>query len=409
MAIPERDVVILRDLAQQLAEIAALPIQQERADLWRRLNSLERVRPLVILMNGTWHENASEITLQTEDEFARGQEWSLRERLYHWHTVGDDSVYEAKIACPIAIHGTGMNIGIDTTPADHVFGARRFNDVIGDNDPTMLAMPEVSVDWEATERTFALLSELYDGILTVEKRGVAGHWFDIMDDFIMWHGIERTFTDMVDRPQWIHAWMERLTQWNLSLLDQYEALGLLELNNRNTGIGSGGLGFTDELPQPDFDGKRVRAMDQWGHATTQIFSEVSPAMHDEFALTYERRFLERFGINYYGCCEPLHRKVDIIRTLPRVRKISMSPKADIAYGAEKIGTDFVFSWKPNPTIISMEAWNGDLARAQLRDAMEKTRGCVVEILMKDLHTTRGEPWRMGAWVKVAKEVAEEYA
>jgi hypothetical protein len=27
-------------------------------------------------------------------------------------------------------------------------------------------------------------------------------------------------------------------------------------------------------------------------------------MHEEFALQYEKRWLERFGLTYYGCCEP---------------------------------------------------------------------------------------------------------
>ena len=78
----------------------------------------------------------------------------------------------------------------------------------------------------------------------------------------------------------------------------------LTLNNENVYIGSGGFGFTDELPQPGFDG-RVRLKDLWGSASTQIFVDVSPAMHEEFALQYEARVLNRFGLVTYGCCEPL--------------------------------------------------------------------------------------------------------
>ena len=61
-------------------------------------------------------------------------------------------------------------------------------------------------------------------------------------------------------------------------------------------------------------------------ATTQMFSEVSPAMHREFALEHEARFYRRFGRVYYGCCEPLHAKVDVCaERLPNMYKISMSP------------------------------------------------------------------------------------
>ncbi len=39
---------VLRHLAEQVAEIAALPIQTERARLWREMNSLQPERPLVL-------------------------------------------------------------------------------------------------------------------------------------------------------------------------------------------------------------------------------------------------------------------------------------------------------------------------------------------------------------------------
>lgn len=410
MALPGKDRSLLRELAKRLAEVAADPVQSEKSELWRRLNRLEPVRPLVLLQNGTWHETAGEIPLVCEDDFARGQEWALRTQLYHWDHMRDDHVYTAKVFSPIHVSDTGMGISPKDTRPDHVFGARQFISVIEDGaDPAMVPLPTVTVDRERTERTHQRLSELYDGVLEVERRGVAGHWFAIMDQFIQWRTIDGAYIDMIDRPEWVHAWMERLTQWHLTRLEQYESLGVLSLNNANNGVGPGGLGFTDELPQGDFDGTHVRAIDQWGHATTQIFSEVSPAMHDEFALSYEKRFLERFGLASYGCCEPLDGKLDIITTIPNLRRISMSPWVDPARGAEGIGTDYIFSYKPNPAIIGMQEWDGDLARNQLRDVLGKTRGCTVEVIMKDLHTCRNQPWRMWKWVEMAMEVATEFA
>ncbi len=132
-------------------------------------------------------------------------------------------------------------------------------------------------------------------------------------------------------------------------------------------------------------------------------------MHDEFALTYEKRFLERFGLSNYGCCEPLDKKLGIVKTIPNVRRISMSPWVDVELGAEELGSDYIFSYKPNPAIIGMEKWDEEFVVNYLRDALEKTRSCVVEVIMKDLHTCRKEPWRMWEWVRIAMELAEEYA
>jgi len=412
MAISPKDKSILRGLAQRLADIAALPIQKERAELWRRLNRLERVRPMVQLHNATWHETGHVIQLECEDKFAREQEWGIRATLFQAENIKDDTVFEAKVHSPIFVRDQGWGITTNATVPDHVFGARHYNCVIPDGaDPeTMIPMAEVTLDPQATEERFQLLSDLYGGILAVEKAGVRGHWFALMDEFIQWRGLDQAFLDMADNPKWLHSWLERMCQWQLSRLDQYERLGALSLNNGNHNVGSGGLGFTDELPAKGFDGVHVRAKDQWGHATTQIFSLVSPAMHQEFGLDYEKRFLARFGLSNYGCCEPLDKKVDLIkRNLPNLRRLSMSPWVDAATGAEAIGRSLIFSWKPNPATLGIEPWDRDFIHRFLRDALEKTRGCVVEIIMKDLHTVRNEPQRMGEWADIAMQLAEEYA
>ncbi len=46
-------------------------------------------------------------------------------------------------------------------------------------------------------------------------------------------------------------------------------------------------------------------------------------MHEEFALKYEMRWLEQFEVNYYGCCEPLHNRMDIVSKISNLRKVSM--------------------------------------------------------------------------------------
>lgn len=410
MIVSEKDRTTLRELAKKVAEISADPIQEETINLWKRLNRLERTRPLILLLDGTQHETGDKVTLETEGEFARSQELDLRTRIYRWEHMRDDSIWEARVDCPIAVKSTEYGIEEDATKPDHVFGASLYNMVIGDDDdPARIPMPTVTVDWEDTERRYQCLCDLYDGILAVEKVGVAGHWYAPLDSFIRWRGIEQTFMDLVDRPKWLHSWLERMCQFHLSLLNQYEKLNVLSLNNGNHGIGSGGIGYTDELPQPDFEPTHVRTIDQWGHATTQIFSEVSPAMHEEFALAYEKRFLSRFGLANYGCCEPLDLKVDLIlKHIPNVHRLSMSPRANVARGAEALGRQAIFSYKPNPAIIGMEHWDIDFARSQLRDTFEKTRHCVIEVIMKDLHTCRGEIRRMWEWIDMAKKLSEEY-
>jgi hypothetical protein len=200
-----------------------------------------------------------------------------------------------------------------------------------------------------------------------------------------------------------------MTDAMLSRYERLEAACALGRNAGNVRVGSGGLGYTRELAAPDPAAPPARLGDRWGSATPQIFSAVSPAMHEEFALRYEMRFLERSGLNYYGCCEPLHRKVGILRSVPRLRKISMSPFVDVAQGAEAIGADFVFSHKPNPAVLAAETWSPERARAELRAVLEATRGLAVEVILKDISTVRREPERLWAWAEIAMEEVERFA
>ncbi|MEN6664609.1 MAG: hypothetical protein ABFD85_11525 [Phycisphaerae bacterium] len=412
MAMPDKDRKIVRDLAAQVAAIAADPIQQQTIDLWKRHNAMQKTRPPMLLYDGTGHETGNRYPLQCTDDFARGQEAGLRGQIYHWEHMRDDHVWRAKIECDIKIDCTPMGLSEKSTRPDHQFGSRQFHEALHDDaDPSSIPDPVVTVDWETTNRRFEQLSELYDGILEVYKNGVWVHWFAPLDLFITVRGIEQLMLDMIDRPEWVHGWLRRFADWEISRLKQCEKLGVMTLNNDARFVGSGGEGWTDELPLKDFNGT-VRMKDQWGHAAAQIFSEVSPAMHEEFALQYEAPFLNLFGLKCYGCCEPLHHKVDVIlKHVPDLRRLSMSPRADAFRGAAALGGRAIFSYKPNPADMSMEHWDVGILRARLKKVLDccYANGCIPEVVMKDLHTVRGDVKRMWDWVAMARELSAQYA
>jgi hypothetical protein len=132
-------------------------------------------------------------------------------------------------------------------------------------------------------------------------------------------------------------------------------------------------------------------------------------MHWEFALRHEMRWLERWGLTYYGCCEPLDVKMGILRRIPNLRKISMSSWVDPDRGAEQLGTDYVYSHKPSPALMAEGTWRPALARQQLTDVLERTNGCRVEVIMKDISTVRYQPQRLWEWEKMAMEVVRAFA
>jgi len=416
MSVSQQDRSILRLLADQVAGIATLPIHAETIEGWKSINALEPGKPMVWINEIPWHEMDidHELTLQCRDDSCRRLERELRRTLYQWRHMRADMVVEPVVYSPLVVHDTGFGIDEDvdivrTDEASSIVSRRFHRQIVQERDVDKIKMPQITLDVGATEDHYARTVGVLGDILPVQKRGAPGFWFAPWDLLIRLWGVQEALQDLIMRPEFVHLAMDRLVSAYLHRLDQYEALGLLSLNNTNVRVGSGGLGYVDQLPQSDFDRERVRPIDLWGCATAQIFSDVSPRMHEEFALRYEKRWLERFGLNYYGCCEPLHLKVDMLRTIPRLRKISMSPWIDVETAAENVGTDFVFSLKPSPAILATDTWNPQRARDELRQTLEKTRGCIVEIIMKDISTVRYEPQRLWEWAQIATEVTSEFA
>ncbi|MBM3214857.1 hypothetical protein FJZ36_08085 [Candidatus Poribacteria bacterium] len=416
MPLSRHDRDLLRSLAQEQAEIAALPIHREKAELWRRLNQLEPVRPMVWINEVCWNEMNvdDELTLRAEDPWARGQESGFRMMLYQWRHLPGDMIVNDYLSCPLVIHSTGLGISekVDIRRTDETSGvvSRQFHRQIWEpSDVEKIKFPEVTYDAEATERNYERMCEVYDGILPVTKVGRKGTWFAPWDNLIRWWGVEDAMIDLADRPEMVNEIMTHLVDAYLYELDQWEALNLLSRNDDNTRIGSGGYGHTDELPGDDYDPDHVKPKNMWGCATAQIFSDVSPDMHWEFALKHELRWLERWGLTYYGCCEPLDTKVEILRRVPNLRKLSMSPWIDTDRAIAKVGTDYVLSRKPNPAVLASDDWHPERARRELRDFLDKARGCHVELILKDISTVRYDPRRLWEWETIAMEVAEEYA
>ena len=148
----------------------------------------------------------------------------------------------------------------------------------------------------------------------------------------------------------------------------------------------------------------------WGCSNAQIFSEVSPDMHWEFAIRHDLRWLKRWGLTYYGCCEPLDGKAEVLKRIPNLRKVSISPWCHSERVVKAFEDKYVLSRKPSPAILAEDNWHPERARADLLHFMEATEGaCHVELIMKDISTVRYKPQRLWEWSRIAMEVAEQYA
>jgi hypothetical protein len=203
----------------------------------------------------------------------------------------------------------------------------------------------------------------------------------------------------------VHKAYERMVDAWMHELDQFEAQNLLGLDSNNTRIGSGGYGYTSQLPGNNFDPEYIRSNNMWGCSNAQIFSSVSPQMHWEFAIEHDLRWLKRFGLTYYGCCEPLDNKAEILSRIPNLRKVSVSPWVNIQKAVEGLGDKYVLSRKPSPAIFI--SWDAEEAKRQLTEFQDIARGCNTEYIMKDISTVKYQPQRLWEWAELAMRVVIE--
>jgi hypothetical protein len=225
----------------------------------------------------------------------------------------------------------------------------------------------------------------------------------IWDPITLWMGVEGLLFALVDRPEFMHELARRVVQGYMIMLDQLEEQGLL--CHHQSLIHCTGA-YTDDLPAPGFDPLRPRTQDIWMFGLAQTFSSVSPAVFEEFEVDICRPLFERFGLVYYGCCDPLDKKMKQVCKIPNVRKISMSPWANEELGASEIGSDYVYSRKPNPAMLAWFDFDERAVREHLQMTVDVCARycCPLELIQKDISTVKYEPQRLWRWAEIAMDV-----
>ena len=406
--ISTQDRDVLRELASQVAELASRPLETEKMNLWHAHNALKPVRPLVFCdpENG-WYEIIPADQLRCEGNLARVWEFKLCKEIFWGKEMGDDRVV---VPC--------FNVQYVFTQSDR--GMREKIIGGGDNgaygwEPPLrdyagmdkLHFSQITVDQMKTDQLAALANETFDGLLEVRLEGCWWWSFGMTSDLIYIVGAEKIMTDMYDEPENLHHLMAFLRDENLAKLDFLEKNNLLTLNNRDTYVASGGFGWTDELPQKDFAG-HVRPADMWGFSESQETVGVSPEMFEEFVFQYQIPIVEKFGLNCYGCCEPLDSRWHIIKKIPNLRRLSVSNWANEEKMGEMLGRDYIYSRKAPSASLAVSHIDEDAVRNGLRHTVDIARryGCHLEIIMKDNHTIGKNPRNVIDWCRIAREEAE---
>jgi hypothetical protein len=217
-------------------------------------------------------------------------------------------------------------------------------------------------------------------------------------------GVENMMYAIADRPEFVHKIVGKMTDAHLNLLDQMEEKKLLA--SYQTEIHCTGS-YTDELPADGFDANAPRAKDLWTFGLAQLFSCVSADTYSEFDFAYSNKWYKRFGLVYYGCCDPLDKKMDAVRKIPNLRKVSMSPWTNAERGASELASDYVFSSKPNPAMLAGPTWEPEAVEKELGGIINacKKFGSPLELILKDVSTVKYRPESLFEWEKIAMKLA----
>ena len=397
----------LRSLAASVAELAARPIEKEKRELWYRHNALAATRPVIFCdpENG-WNEIIRPADLACHSPLARLWEMHLRKEIFWGTEMGDDYTIEPCFNI-FHIHSGGIEEwGLkEKTVSGGDGGSYRWESPVKTMaDLSKLHFPTVQIDWPATERVLAQANDFFADLLTIRLRTNWWWTLGMTMRVAFLRGLAQMMYDMVDNPDLVHGIMTIMRDGTLSLLDALERDDLLSLNNDGAYVGSGGLGWSRELPAAGYTGK-VRMIDMWGFAESQETVGVSPRMFAEFIFPYQLPILERFGLNCYGCCEPLDSRWQVVQKIPRLRRVSVSAWANLEKMAEKLGDRYIFSWKPSPADLAMPTIDEDKLREGLRRTFQLARHCRVEVIMKDNHTIGNNPQNVIRWCRIAQEEA----
>jgi len=395
----------LRQLAARVREIAENPVMDERRRLWYGFNSLKPERPMVLCFpEESWRELLPESELTIEEEPYRSWELKLRRSIYWWEHINDDNVLEKWFDIPWEVTVGDFGIHVEKKERKE-YGSFSYVSPITDleRDLEKLHFREFSVDRKTTEKKAEMANEIFGDILPVRIRGTNYFPISITWEAMKLIGMNNMFMYMYDDPDNLKKLIEFLKDDQVNYYRWLEKEGLLTLNNENDYVGTGGVGYTSELPVTE-EGKAGRIMlrDLWGTTDSQETIGVSPEMFNEFVFIYQAEILSLFGLNCYGCCEPLHDRWEYVKNTPNLRRVSVSPWCDQEKMAGYLGKNYIFSRKPNPLMVTV-MFDEEEIRKDLQNTLRIAKENVLEIIMKDVHTVRNEPWRVTRWVEIAKE------
>ena len=167
--------------------------------------------------------------------------------------------------------------------------------------------------------------------------------------------------------------------------------------------------YAKSLADPAPNSKPVSRKELWLFAASQETGAVSPEMFDEFMFSYQEPIMREFALVSYGCCEDLSRKIRFLKRLPNLRRVAVTPFADLKACAEQLGDKYVCSWRPSPADMVAYGFDIDRVKKTVREARDifRANGCRFDVCLKDVETVQHDESRLRKFVEIVRNEAGE--
>ena len=411
IVISTEDKRVLRELAKKVAELAAHPREEQKKILWTKHNDLENTRPLILCEpQNSWYEIIPPDTLGCKGGLAKIYEFKLRKDIYRCEVIKDDTVVSDEFPVQYVFTESGRGKSETIIKGENDDSCYTWDPAISDySELDEMYFNEFTVDFDKTKKLFELMQDVLGDILKVKMEGSWWWSLGMTWDLVYLIGMDKMMMDMFDDPDGIHKAMKFLHDEKMAQINFASENNLYTLNNNELYLGSGGFGWTNDLPQKDFDPARVRTQDLWVFAESQETVGISPAMFEEFIYPYQLSLMEKFGLIYYGCCESIHERWDIVKETPNLRRVSVSPWSDEDMMAEYLGDNYVYVRKTPPTWVTQSTIDENEIREGLGKTIQlaKKNNCNLELFMKDTHTVSNNPNNLIRYIEIAREMTED--
>lgn len=347
--------------------------------------------------------------LQCLSADARRMERSLYHSFINQEFFGDDKpvtdyfpiywqtyfkLFGYKIETETAVDSHGSSLG------------HRFRHVISDlhEDFGKLHDTEFGVDKTATESYRTMAEDTFGDILPV--RMCMGSLCAVPTQLIV-HlmGMEQMYIAMADYPDEFEVLMSRAAADYIAFFKYLEHEGLLMPTVSCEPLGQGSFCLTDELPTSG----AVTTNDVWGFMDSQETVGISPDMFREFIFPCYEKIAQHFGLLSYGCCEPVHPIWDCVKTLPNLRKVSISPWCDEEFMGERlVGSKTIYHRKPSPNLLSVDKeLDEEAVKAHIVKTLRAAKGNALEITQRDVYTVHSNISKVKRYVEIIRQCLDE--